>query len=220
MGANEITIAVFGFTGIGMAVLCVVLLAVMRIKSIDRNALFGYRTAFSLSSDETWRWCNDKASLYGIVLSLFGLAAHVFVFVLSLEHQWPYWISCITMMLPVFFLIVMIPFIEIIGRVKFSEPKGDGKKKKRLVTAHYERLASGTRYRYIRVKNADRSELEVVSETENGEISLQIVDDAGREVTNMNPLENGTHLIPLPVGYKYRIIVHVRKHYGKYWIRF
>ena len=92
------------------------MLIILKKKDVKENYVFGYRTSFSLSSKEAWKWANGMFVKYSLVGCPILLLIHITVFVFSLIYDWPFWFVLITMNLPMIFLFILIPIIEIRGR--------------------------------------------------------------------------------------------------------
>lgn len=110
----------FGIAGIVIHLLLLVIVIIFILKKIDRNSVFGYRTKFSLSSDEKWDWSNKVFNISSIIFSPILLVTNIVLLVLSFSHDINNLIMTLMMFSSIICIFVLIPFIEIIGRIKFK----------------------------------------------------------------------------------------------------
>lgn len=110
----------FGIAGIVIHLLLLVIVIIFILKKIDRNSVFGYRTKFSLSSDEKWEWSNKVFNISSIIFSPILLVTNIVLLVLSFSHDINNLIMTLMMFSSIICIFALIPFIEIIGRIKFK----------------------------------------------------------------------------------------------------
>ena len=120
---DNVIIVSFGIAGIIINAILLVLSIVLKVKDIDENFVFGYRTGFSLSSEEAWEWSNKTFATICIIGTPILLIGHIVVFALSMLLGLPTLYITLTMFSSLIFIICVIPFIEIIGRKKIGYKK-------------------------------------------------------------------------------------------------
>lgn len=120
MNEERIINIAFGIAGIVIHLLLLVIVIIFILKKIDRNSVFGYRTKFSLSSDEKWEWSNKVFNISSIIFSPILLVTNIVLLVLSFSHDINNLIMTLMMFSSIICIFALIPFIEIIGRIKFK----------------------------------------------------------------------------------------------------
>lgn len=123
VNVNAIINYSFGIAGFFIYVLLLVLMIVFKKKQVGPNHVFGYRTRFSLSSEENWKWSNDTFIKIMFIGGPIGLTIHIIIFIFAVIYNWPGWVLLLTMFSPVFLILGAAPFIEIFGRKKFRNNK-------------------------------------------------------------------------------------------------
>jgi len=114
-------IYIFGIFGIFIPVVFVVYAIVFKVKNVELNNRFGYRTPLALSSKEKWEWCNNMWNKLILILEPIFLVLHIIIFILSIINGWIFVYTLLTMIIPIVCMVLAIIFIEIAGRHKFKE---------------------------------------------------------------------------------------------------
>lgn len=113
-------IITFGCVAIIFNLLFLVLGTIFIIKKPELNYSFGYRSGFSLSSSNRWRWCNKIFFRFTTFSQPIFLIINIIIFTLSLIYEWSFaWIT-ISFAISIGILIPISLFIEIYGRHKFK----------------------------------------------------------------------------------------------------
>lgn len=115
----------FGIVGIVFIVLFLVFGIIFLARKTELNYTFGYRSFFSLSSNDRWNWCNKVFFNSIFIFEPLFLIAHIVIFVLSIVYNWSFAYVTISMACSLVFLIPVTLFIEIYGRIKFPKSQDE-----------------------------------------------------------------------------------------------
>ena len=110
----------FGIGGILIDLVLIISAIIFRIKDIGINSFYGYRTKFSMSSEEKWNWCNNVFIKVSLIISPILILINVILMILALVNTWHVWVMTIVMFSSVIYILILVPFIEIYGRKKFK----------------------------------------------------------------------------------------------------
>lgn len=110
----------FGCVAIIYNLLFIILGVIFILRKTELNYSFGYRSGFSLSSTNRWRWCNKIFFNFTIVSQPIFLILNIVIFVLSLINSWSFAWIVISFAISIVILIPVTLFIEIYGRYKFK----------------------------------------------------------------------------------------------------
>lgn len=95
----------------------------LRLKKIDRNYLFGYRTSLSMKNDLTWKYANTYLgkiwSVYGAILLIISIILCIYLYKKNGKLDSIYILLLIFLQLV--FVIFSIIFIEMKMSKKFKE---------------------------------------------------------------------------------------------------
>ena len=110
----------FGCVAIIYNLLFIILGVIFILRKTELNYSFGYRSGFSLSSTNRWRWCNKIFFNFTIVSQPIFLILNIVIFLLSLINSWSFAWIVISFAISIVILIPVTLFIEIYGRYKFK----------------------------------------------------------------------------------------------------
>lgn len=110
----------FGIGGILIDLVLIISSIIFKIKDIGINSFYGYRTKFSMSSEEKWNWCNNVFIKVSLIISPILILINVILMILALVNTWHVWVMTIVMFSSVIYILILVPFIEIYGRKKFK----------------------------------------------------------------------------------------------------
>ena len=110
----------FGCVAIIYNLLFIILGVIFILRKSELNYSFGYRSGFSLSSTNRWRWCNKIFFNFTIVSQPIFLILNIVIFLLSLINSWSFAWIVISFAISIVILIPVTLFIEIYGRCKFK----------------------------------------------------------------------------------------------------
>lgn len=95
----------------------------LRLKKIDRNYLFGYRTSLSMKNDLTWKYANTNLgkiwSVYGAILLIISIVLCIYLYKKNEKLDSIYILLLIFLQLV--FVIISIIFMEIKMNKKFDK---------------------------------------------------------------------------------------------------
>ena len=117
---NPIYIYCFGVAGIVIYLLLIILATIFIKKDVDLNYVFGYRTSFALSSTKKWKWANNIFMKCLITGEPIFLIIHIVIFTLSAVFSYFFLWTILTMVIGLIYLIPIVLYIEIYGRIKFK----------------------------------------------------------------------------------------------------
>lgn len=80
----------FGIVGIVFVVLFLVFGIIFVARKTELNYTFGYRSFFSLSSNDRWNWCNKVFFNSIFIFEPLFLIAHIVIFALSIVYNWSF----------------------------------------------------------------------------------------------------------------------------------
>ena len=110
----------FGIGGILIDLVLIISAIIFKIKDVGINSFYGYRTKFSMSSEEKWNWCNNVFIKVSLIISPILILINVILMILALVNTWHVWVMTIVMFSSVIYILILVPFIEIYGRKKFK----------------------------------------------------------------------------------------------------
>lgn len=90
------------------------------------------------------------------------------------------------------------------------------KEGKRLLLNSKHKYASGNRFLNLKIKDENRSNLEINVTHVSGDISIRVIDENNKDVYALSNPENGLYTVQLEVNKKYRIDIRLSKHIGSY----
>lgn len=90
------------------------------------------------------------------------------------------------------------------------------KEGKRLIHNSKHKYASGHRFYQVKIKDLNRSILEINVTHVSGDISIRVIDENNKNVYALNNPEDGKYNVQLEVNKKYRIDIRLSKHIGAY----
>lgn len=120
---NPIYIYCFGIGGIVIYLLLIILAIIFIKKDVDLNYMFGYRTAFALSSVKKWKWANNIFMKCVLIAEPIFLIMHAIIFILSAVYSYFFLWTILTMVIGLIYFIPVAIYIEINGRIKFKNEK-------------------------------------------------------------------------------------------------
>ncbi len=119
-GTNIINLS-FGIGGIIIDVVLIISAIIFKVKDIGINYLYGYRTKFSMSSEEKWNWCNNVFIKVSLIISPILIIITTILMILAIINTWHVTVMAFIMFSSVFYILLLIPYIEIYGRRKFKD---------------------------------------------------------------------------------------------------
>lgn len=90
------------------------------------------------------------------------------------------------------------------------------KEGKRLLLNSKHKYASGNRFLNLKIKDENRSNLEINVTHVSGDVVIKVIDENNKDVYALNNPENGLYTVQLEVNKKYRIDIRLSKHIGSY----
>ena len=90
------------------------------------------------------------------------------------------------------------------------------KEGKRLILNSKHKYASGNRFCNIKVKDENRSVLEINVIHVSGDIVIKVIDENNNDVYQLSNPSNGTYNVQLEANKKYQIKMKLSKHIGSY----
>ena len=90
------------------------------------------------------------------------------------------------------------------------------KEGKRLILNSKHKIASGNRFCSIKVKDKNRSVLDINITHISGDITITVVDENKKDVYTLSNPENGKYSVQLEANKKYRINIRLSRHIGAY----
>ena len=123
-GTNIINLS-FGIGGIIIDLVLIISAVIFKVKDIGINYLYGYRTKFSTSSKEKWDWCNKVFVNVSLVISPILIIITTILMILAIINTWHVTVMAFIMFSSVFYILFLIPYIEIYGRIKFKDMENE-----------------------------------------------------------------------------------------------
>lgn len=110
----------FGCVAIIYNLIFLILGVIFILRKTELNYSFGYRSWFSLSSTNRWKWCNKIFFNFTMASQPIFLILNIVIFILSLINSWSFAWIVISFATSIGILIPVTLFIEIYGRYKFK----------------------------------------------------------------------------------------------------